>query len=150
MDLKYEPSSEPLHISAKWLFLNWGLGAVQVINVDPKSLPGDNSRRIEIKTHEYLQVGERTRERERERERTRERERERERTRERERERERTKEREREKERARQSEREREKDRERESEATTPGGSRSRLTSTSRCRAFCITLKPRVEWHKGR
>ena len=140
MDLKYEPSSEPLHISAKWLFLNWGLGAVQVINVDPKSLPGDNSRRIEIKTHEYLQVGERTRERERERERTRERERERERT----------KEREREKERARQSEREREKDRERESEATTPGGSRSRLTSTSRCRAFCITLKPRVEWHKGR
>jgi hypothetical protein len=31
-------------------------GAVQVINVDPKSLPGDNSRRIEIKTHEYLQV----------------------------------------------------------------------------------------------
>jgi len=28
----------------------------QVINVDPKSLPGDNSRRIEIKTHEYLQV----------------------------------------------------------------------------------------------
>jgi len=28
----------------------------KVINVDPKSLPGDNSRRIEIKTHEYLQV----------------------------------------------------------------------------------------------
>jgi len=23
MSLKYEPSSEPLHISAKWLFLNW-------------------------------------------------------------------------------------------------------------------------------
>jgi hypothetical protein len=29
---------------------------MQVINVDPKSLPGDNSRRIEIKTQEYLQV----------------------------------------------------------------------------------------------
>ena len=28
----------------------------KVINVDPKSLPGDNSRRIEIKTHEYLQI----------------------------------------------------------------------------------------------
>ena len=28
----------------------------KVINVDPKSLPGDNSRRIEIKTQEYLQV----------------------------------------------------------------------------------------------
>lgn len=28
----------------------------KVINVDPKSLPGDDSRRIEIKTHEYLQV----------------------------------------------------------------------------------------------
>ena len=23
MSLKYEPSSEPLHISAKWLFLKW-------------------------------------------------------------------------------------------------------------------------------
>ncbi|EKX47357.1 hypothetical protein GUITHDRAFT_86364 [Guillardia theta CCMP2712] len=28
----------------------------KVINVDPKSLPGDNSRRIEIKTNEYAQV----------------------------------------------------------------------------------------------
>mmetsp|Transcript_18249 Transcript_18249/g.50339 ORF Transcript_18249/g.50339 Transcript_18249/m.50339 type:complete len:83 (-) Transcript_18249:19-267(-) len=28
----------------------------KVINVDPKSLPGDNSRRIEIKTTEYIQV----------------------------------------------------------------------------------------------
>jgi len=23
MSLKYEPSSEPLHISAKWMFFNW-------------------------------------------------------------------------------------------------------------------------------
>jgi hypothetical protein len=28
----------------------------KVINVDPKSQPGDNSRRIEITTHEYIQV----------------------------------------------------------------------------------------------
>eukprot|EP01119_Soliformovum_irregulare_P023369 TRINITY_DN8152_c0_g1_i1.p1 TRINITY_DN8152_c0_g1~~TRINITY_DN8152_c0_g1_i1.p1 ORF type:complete len:235 (-),score=64.71 TRINITY_DN8152_c0_g1_i1:726-1430(-) len=28
----------------------------KVINVDPKSDPGDNSRRVEIKTHEYAQV----------------------------------------------------------------------------------------------
>jgi len=25
MSLKYEPSSEPVHISVKWLFLNWKL-----------------------------------------------------------------------------------------------------------------------------
>lgn len=28
----------------------------KVINVDPKSRPGDNSRRIELPTHEYIQV----------------------------------------------------------------------------------------------
>lgn len=28
----------------------------KVINVDPKSRPGDNSRRIELQTHEYVQV----------------------------------------------------------------------------------------------
>ena len=28
----------------------------KVINVDPKSRPGDNSRRIELQTHEYIQV----------------------------------------------------------------------------------------------
>lgn len=28
----------------------------KVINVDPKARPGDNSRRIELPTHEHLQV----------------------------------------------------------------------------------------------
>ena len=28
----------------------------KVINVDPKARPGDNSRRIELQTHEYMQV----------------------------------------------------------------------------------------------
>ena len=28
----------------------------KVINVDPKARPGDNSRRIELHTHEYTQV----------------------------------------------------------------------------------------------
>ena len=28
----------------------------QVINVDPKSQPGDNSRRVEVQTQEYIQV----------------------------------------------------------------------------------------------
>ena len=28
----------------------------KVINVDPKSRPGDNSRRIELQTHEYIQA----------------------------------------------------------------------------------------------
>jgi hypothetical protein len=28
----------------------------KIINVDPKSEPGDNSQRVEIKTHEYIQV----------------------------------------------------------------------------------------------
>ena len=31
MSLKYEPASEPLHISAKWLFLNRELYLSQVV-----------------------------------------------------------------------------------------------------------------------
>jgi len=39
MSLKYEPSSEPLHISAKWLFLNLEVAVEDVLRVLEEVVP---------------------------------------------------------------------------------------------------------------
>ena len=40
MSLNYEPSSEPLHISAKQLFLNWEAGPLHGLAVEAEDVDG--------------------------------------------------------------------------------------------------------------
>ena len=56
MSLQYEPSSEQLHISASWLFLNWELQVVWVSATSVLCVESARLRRVWAQVYESLRL----------------------------------------------------------------------------------------------